>query len=93
MSRPLHRETHEVDVDGCYACKLAGVQLSASATGRQAAKLGNMKDAQWDRDMHAYKRLRRDGVQPAHIDGSHKIESTADSLVQVNPRRYLDVSA
>ena len=89
----LHHDTHPQHVDGCYACKLIGVQLASSAQGKPAAKLGNMKDAQWDRDMHAYKRLRRDGVQPAHIDGSHKIEATAETLADVNPRRYAEVAS
>lgn len=88
MSRPLHRETHESDVEGCYACKLAGVQLAASARGKVAAKLGNMTDAQWDRDMPAYKRLRAEGLQPRHIDGAAKVEATAETLSDINPRRY-----
>lgn len=37
----------------------------------------NHKDSTLERDMAAYKRLRADGLQPAHIAGSAALEQTA----------------
>ena len=88
----LHLRTHPVPVPGCFGCKVVGVQLSGAAQGRYEAVKGNAMDARWNKDMDAYKRLRGDGVQPLRIDGSAKVEGTADHLVQVNPRKYAGVT-
>jgi len=33
------------------------------------------RDRQLRKDLDAYKRLRKDGLQPAHVDGSAKLEA------------------
>lgn len=38
---------------------------------------------EWVRDMHAYKRLRDQGLQPKHIDGSAKLEARATDRLEV----------
>ena len=79
---------HErLDVPGCYACKISGVQFAPSSMpsrgkGARAARI-NATDSQWERDMAAYKRLVADGVQPPQIDGCAVVEREATSRIQV----------
>jgi hypothetical protein len=40
-------------------------------------------ERQWSTDMDAYKRLKRDGLQPAQIDGARNIEQKATHRSQV----------
>src|SRR5262249_42966448 len=35
-------------------------------------------------DLDAYKRLRRQGLQPQRIDGAHQMETTAQSSMEIN---------
>jgi hypothetical protein len=80
----LHQETHPgLDVDGCFACRIAGVQISTAAQGRYDAVKGKAMDKSWSRDHDAYRRMKRDGVQPRHLDGAARVEATADHVHQV----------
>ena len=47
------------------------------------AVAGVAKDAQWDQDMPAYKRLRDDGVQPPRIDDSAALEAGATDQFEI----------
>lgn len=38
----------------------------------------------WEKDMPAYLRLRKNGTQPPHIDGSAKLEATATDPLEVS---------
>jgi hypothetical protein len=81
-----HRETHpNLDVDGCFGCKIAHVAVSSSATPnrRRDTHQINEKEKRWDTDMAAYKRLRQDGLQPPKIDGAANIEKKAETKFQV----------
>jgi hypothetical protein len=81
-----HRETHpNLDVPGCFGCRAAGVAFSATAMpGRRPDAIeGIARDRRWTRDMDAYKRLRRDGLQPPQIDGSRVLETHAELPKQV----------
>jgi hypothetical protein len=42
------------------------------------------KDAQWEADMPAYKRLRNDGVQPPRIDDSAALEAHATDQFEID---------
>jgi hypothetical protein len=81
-----HQEVHpHLDVDGCFGCRVAGVSFAASAMPSRKAD-SNRIDAterQWSTDMDAYKRLKRDGLQPAQIDGARNIEQKATHRSQV----------
>lgn len=81
-----HQETHpNLDVDGCFGCKIASVAVSSAATpNRRRDSHGiNEKEKRWHKDMDAYKRLRNDGLQPRKIDGSARVEAKADYKIQV----------
>lgn len=48
------------------------------------------KERKWDKDMRAYKNLRRDGLQPKQIDGSYVLERNATDTREVEMGRPLD---
>jgi len=75
-----HKETHpNLDVEGCFACRIAHVVISGSAmpTRKEVADL-NQKEKILDKDLDAYKRIRKTGGQPETIDGSARLEATAN---------------
>lgn len=88
---PLHiRRTHPTPVEGCYACKLASVQVGAGAceTRRQrdyatAASI----EAEGREDRAAYRRLRGEGLQPPRIAGSAHLERHARTWFEVETGR------
>ena len=84
-----HMETHPgLDVEGCFGCKVAGVRMGANTTTTKGARVQETEDRarRWDKDMPAYKRLRKQGYQPRGIDGAARIEATATSAAQVESR-------
>jgi len=75
-----HAETHpSLDVDGCFACRVSHVRMSGSAmpTRKNVQEL-NRRERVLDRDLDAYKRIRKSGGQPEQINGSAKFEATVD---------------
>ena len=81
-----HRETHpELNVEGCFACRIAGVAFASSAmpSRRNHAASVNATEKRWSKDMDAYKRLRRDGLQPASVDGASNLEKKAEHRSQI----------
>ena len=75
-----HRETHPtLDIEGCFACRISHVRVSGAAMPtRQNVSSMNGKEKQLDKDLDAYKRIRKTGGQPMKIDGSDRIEKTVD---------------
>ena len=83
-----HQETHPyLDVEGCFGCRTAGIQFGAASMptrGRTArSAVIEAKDRVLDKDLDAYKRLRKDGLQPRKIDGSAEVEKRAEEKWQV----------
>lgn len=84
-----HRETHpNLDVEGCFGCRVAGVSFGSNSTTTRGAKVAdiNQRANSWDKDMPAYKRLRKNGLQPRGIDGAAEIEKRATTEAQVEGR-------
>lgn len=82
-----HMETHpNLDVEGCFGCKIAGVRMGANTTTTKGAEVASVNDRakRWDKDMPAYKRLRQQGYQPRSIDGSAEVERKAVHDWQIN---------
>lgn len=81
-----HRETHEnLDVEGCFGCRVAGVRMGTNTTTSRGAKVAeiNTTERNWNKDMPAYKRLRANGLQPKKIDGAANVEKRAQEGWQV----------
>lgn len=81
-----HQEVHpDLNVEGCFGCKVAGVRMGVNTTtsrGQQVAQI-NQTERNWNKDMPAYKRLRADGLQPKRIDGAAEVERKAKEAWQV----------
>lgn len=78
-----HLERHPQPVDGCFGCKILSVQVAPSATpsrnrGAEVVRI-NEKESGWDVDLPAYKRLRKQGLQPKSIDGCAQLEKHAET--------------
>ena len=81
-----HRETHpNLDVEGCFGCRVAGVQMGSNSTTTRGEGVAiiNQREKNWSKDMPAYKRLRKEGLQPKTIDGCHDVELLATSRHQI----------
>ncbi len=84
-----HQETHpNLDVEGCFGCRVAGISFGANSTTTKGASVAeiNQRAKNWDKDMPAYKRLRKNGLQPKSIDGAAALESKAETPAQVEGR-------
>lgn len=68
-----HRQTHPTPVEGCFGCKLLTVNTSRGPTPT------DIREKALSADLDAYKRLRRNGLQPPHIDGSAEAEKRVGS--------------
>lgn len=58
-----------------------GVNTTTSR-GQRVAEV-NQTERNWNKDMPAYKRLRREGLQPRKIDGAAEVEKKAKEAWQV----------
>lgn len=78
------RQVHPEFVEGCFMCKVSTVKLNAGAASSNAEYHAiEAREKRWQRDMPAYKRLRDQGYQPAHIDGSADLERDATTRFEI----------
>lgn len=70
----------------------AGVNISATAleTKGRPVRAVDQKEARWDRDMPAYKRMRDRGLWPDQIDGSAALEDRAGDQFDVKYDKLYD---
>lgn len=86
-----------------YSCKTCGTPLSAEdvpsregipqfSFGALNAKVKEVDDREkrWDKDMPAYKRLRKQGLQPKTIDGAAHLEAKATTRFEIESGRVLE---
>lgn len=61
-----------------YVAHLRDIAVSAHATPNRRPDVVRIDrtEARWDRDGDAYKRIRKEGLQPEHVDGSAQLERT-----------------
>lgn len=88
-----HQERHpNLDVPGCFGCKIAGVAFGANTTTTRGARVDsiNKTESNWNKDLPAYKRLRQEGLQPRSVDGAAALESTARSAAEVEGRPNIE---
>ncbi len=57
------------------------LQIAPVIVGK--AKADKDREARWNKDMPAYRRLRDQGYQPPHIDGCHELERDASTKFEV----------
>lgn len=68
----------------CFGCKIQSISIAASAmpSRSEAAKV-EIATKKQHKDVAAYKRLRKDGVQPKTVKGAAELESRAASKWEV----------
>ncbi len=82
----IHQQTHPtLDVEGCFACRVSGVRMGMNTTTTRGQNVEsiNSTERNWQKDMPAYKRLRKEGLQPKSIDGAANVEKKAEHRWQV----------
>lgn len=82
----LHQRTHpNLDVPGCFSCRIATVNVAPSATPSRHPEAASVKarEERWAKDLPAYKRLRQNGLQPRSTEGAARLEALAESPAQV----------
>jgi hypothetical protein len=67
-----------VGCDPCFVINLKSVQIQGIDAGQH-----RFTERERDRSMSAYKRLRRQGLQPKNVFGSAEIEAQASSKFEV----------
>lgn len=87
----LHHRTHPTYVEGCFGCKAASVRTAAEATPFR--KSATVAHGEWARrqfaDDDAYRRLRKNGLQPTTTVGAAHLEKHADTPEQVEGKPKL----
>jgi hypothetical protein len=56
-----HRQDHPEDVEGCFGCKVIGLQMNPGDASSQKAT----SNKKWDGELNAYREARDQGIQPA----------------------------
>lgn len=79
-----HIQTADCSPD-CFGCKAAGIRFSGTCTpGRKPEVVQQIAfDNSMTRDNEAYKRLRKEGLQPKSVKGSADVEQFATSRFEV----------
>ena len=70
--------------DDCFGCKIQTISIAASAmpTRSEAARVERETQVMHS-DVAAYKRLRKDGVQPKSVKGAAELERRAGSRWEI----------
>lgn len=55
-----HRQDHPEDVEGCFGCKIIGLQINTGDASSQKV----MSNKKWDGELDAYRAARAQGIQP-----------------------------
>ena len=89
MAGKRHITTENCASD-CFGCKIQTISIAASAmpTRSEAARVEHETQIM-HRDVAAYKRLRKDGVQPKSIKGAAELETRAGSKWEIETGQNL----
>ena len=60
-----------------------GVAASAMPSRKGGVIHTEAREVAFGKDADAYRRLRKDGLQPPHVDGSHRLEAGANHSIEV----------
>lgn len=81
-----HQQTHpRLDVEGCFACRVSSVNFGAEVMLTRTPDVAACaaRERRWDKDIPAYKAMRKDHVQPRGVDGAHEVMMRAETREQV----------
>lgn len=78
----------------CFTCRIKSVRISPSAVPTRGSKralfAAKTEEKRLTEDGDAYKRLRADGFQPKHINGSAELEARATTRFEVESSQVFD---
>ena len=70
--------------EGCFGCKVASVAFSSTAMPTRTTTSTVERDTKvMHKDVAAYRRLRKSGLQPKSVKGSALLEKTSDSKWEI----------
>jgi len=77
-------------IPNCFGCKVASVGFASSAmpTRSEAGRI-EKETAVMHKDVAAYRRLRKNGLQPKSVKGAARLEARADSKWEVETNTTL----
>lgn len=81
-----HSVDHPYPVEGCWLCKMRSVSVSPAAmpTRRDIRYSSTVQtEKNWNKDIPAYRRLVKEGIQPEGVDGCAELEATANTKEEV----------
>jgi hypothetical protein len=80
--------------ENCWTCRVKTVSIAPSAlvTRSPSAARALTTDPQLHRDRDAYRRLRQNGEQPKHVQGSEHIEKHANESFEISTGMIVDDS-
>lgn len=72
---------HRHGPDDCFGCRIKGIQFSPTATPSRSPDVQAKHDmeARLEKDLPAYKQLRKEGLQPQTTKGAHDLMMRATS--------------
>jgi hypothetical protein len=75
--------------DACFGCKARTVSVSAEATPgrRPEAVFHANREREWARDHAATRTLAKQGITPAHVDGSADLAARATDRTEIEAGR------
>ena len=80
--------THYGQHDDCFGCKIRSVQLGNVEPSPQTKM-----ERRWERDLPAYARLRRNGLQPPSTQNCAELETRATTQREVEMGRIINPQA
>jgi len=70
----------------CFGCKVLAVNLAPTALGSPDATAAKKVGQGWERDLPAYRALRKQGYQPKAVDGAADLQARANSPHEIEGR-------
>lgn len=77
---------------GCFACRIKSVQFGGATSAERREKVHSSREFEsaMAKDMPAYKRLRKDGIQPQGLTGAAIVEQSDDRHVIEGTPKLID---
>lgn len=71
-----------------FKAKLKSIRFGSVPGGTKSGQVDEItnREAGWDKDIPAYKRLRKEGIQPRNIDGAAELEAKANTEWEIENR-------
>ena len=89
ICRTCDKPLAQSDVPAREGFPYVAAAVFTTSVGKQKAVAIDAKEERWNKDIPAYKRLRKQGFQPVGIDGSAKMESEATTRFEIESGKIM----